>query len=106
MYQFDFIILSIVTIEAIILIPVVNRRRADLYQDLESQSFEAINTLALSTQGEISQERLFEMLQTLPLSSVAKRMGVALYDQKGQLVETFEMVPESKFWATSRAWSS
>ncbi|MGD1895904.1 MAG: adenylate/guanylate cyclase domain-containing protein [Phormidesmis sp.] len=82
---------SIVSIEAVLFIPSYVRREAEELYRLETVSKEVLTTVKTDIIGEMPRQRLLSRIQ-LRENSLIK--GVALYDTRGQKVDSIGEAPE------------
>ncbi|NEO27463.1 MAG: adenylate/guanylate cyclase domain-containing protein [Kamptonema sp. SIO4C4] len=85
-YVSFWVFLSILVIEAIILIPSYRREEQDLLRQLEDVATAKINAIALLTQQQMSQTELQNKIETITADSPVVA-GLALYDSQGNLVK-------------------
>ena len=87
------VFLSIVAIELVIFIPAYHQRRADKLRELEAVSQEVLFTVKANVMADmLSMQLLAEAQATLSPDTVI--FGAALYDERGQLLDSFGENPD------------
>ena len=97
------VFLSIVVIEAVILVPSVMRRERELLTYLRSLSTaQALGRLDAATLAELEDEMLVAYLQGLQTNQVI--LGGAIYNQDGTQLGSFGEAPQLTLAASERGW--
>ena len=89
------VFVSVVVIEAIILIPSYNRREKELLSQLREVSSAKISVIMQMTGAEASAPELLDQMRQLQLAPII--LGGALYDSDGKQVGMFGEQPELSF---------